>query len=481
MYIKYFEDEKLKFGNNVEAYDPRIGLLKGGPYSASDSIGQEEFKVIKCGIIGTSFSIKRTINLFERISHGLKANDNLYGSLGFPGLGRKSPLQFSTKFSKEWNAKVLSSEIQKVLDGFDVNEQKNSLFDLIESKLENIKSIDPPPDLILLLVEETILKNFLREKIHSDDIIFANRTIPNSVYESEGDINFHSIIKIIGMDKDVVTQIIKTNTLNFTTEEDEVTMAWNLAVSLYYKAEMIPWKFTKFEGNICYVGISFFRDFSQPDVRMNTSMAQVFLSTGESYILKGDSFLWEGDKEDLDPHLDQENSKKITNKVLEFYYKLRGNYPERLVIFKTSNFKKEEIEGIYSNNAKLHNIDMITIQQFPKIRLYRQTNYPVMRGTGLISNDEKECILFTTGYIPSYKTYPGMRAPKPILIRDFTGNSNIELISKEVLKLTRLDWNDIKFCHRLPVTITFPQKVGDILAERRARGISIKNHYRYYM
>lgn len=479
MNIRYFEEKKLIFGNNVEALDPRIGLLKGGPYNLGDP---SEFKVIDCGIIGTSYSVaKLKIFLEKKISY-LKANDKTYGTLGFPGIGNRSPLKFSFRILKEWEAQIYDDEIQDIMIETDRNDQKNSLLDLIELKIERIKQgVDPPPEMILIPLPEEFFRLFKRDDVISDDIIFANRNFPKTVYDSQGDINLHNIIKILGMKYDVVTQIIKPDTLNNKANEDDVTVAWNLAVSLLYKAKKIPWKFSEFEDNTCYIGIGFYRDFSQSNVIMNASMAQVFLSTGDSFILIGDKFIYTTQKEDLEPRLDLDNATSIVNKVLDFYKNQKGNYPSRLVIHKTSNYSDHEINGFFNNKANLKNIDLITIQEDSKIRLYRQAKYPVMRGTAIISDDRNECLLYTVGYIPSLGTYPGMGIPKPIIIKKFTNNSDIEVICKEILTLTRLDWNTIKFSLKLPVTIKFPKKVSNILAERKINQITMKNHYRYYM
>jgi len=477
--IRYFEEKKLKFGNNVEALDPRIGLLKGGPYNLGDS---SEFKIIDCGIIGTGYSIAKLKIFFEKKFSYLKANDKTYGKLGFPGIGKRSPLKFTFRILKVWEAQIYDDEIQDIIIKPDRNDQKNSLIDLIEKKIKRIKhGADPPPELILIPLPEEFFKLFKRDNVISNDIIFANRNKPKTVYDSQGDINLHNIIKILGMKYDVVTQIIKPDTLNNKANEDEVTVVWNLSVSLLYKARKIPWKFSKFEDNTCYMGIGFYRDFSQSDVTMNASMAQVFLSTGDSFILTGDKFIYTTKKEDLEPRLDHDNATSIINKVLDFYNSQKSNYPSRLVIHKTSNYSELEINGFFNNKANLKNIDLITIQEDSKIRLYRQAKYPVMRGTALISEDRTECILYTVGHIPSLGTYPGMGIPKPIIIRKFTGNSDIEVICKEILTLTRLDWNTIKFNQKLPVTIKFPKKVSSILAERRINQITMKNHYRYYM
>ena len=84
MIIDYLDEQKLKFGNKTEAFDPRMGLLKGGPYNLPDS-NLNEFKVINCGLIGSSFSIAKLKVFIEKISLGLKANKTTYGNYGFPG------------------------------------------------------------------------------------------------------------------------------------------------------------------------------------------------------------------------------------------------------------------------------------------------------------------------------------------------------------------------------------------------------------
>ena len=478
MHIKHLPDKKLQFGRGVEAFDPRVGLLKGGPFEV-ESI--EDFKVIKCGIISTPRNIARTTHLIEKITHGFDANEKVYGGYGFPGLGIKSPLRFSLRLSEEWHAKITEREIKALKDMEDKDELKNTLIEIIESKIQTILQKDQQPDIIFITLSEEITNLFKRPGIASDKIVFANRNFPNTVYDSNGDIDFHSIVKILGMKHDICTQIIKPKTLTFDGTEDEVTTSWNLAVGLYYKANAIPWKFSQLEDNTCYFGVSFYRDFSEDDVIMNTSMAQVFLSTGESFILRGEKFKWERSRGELTPHLDEEMSKHLINKVLTLYLNQKNTYPSRIVIYKTSKFYTEEINGFYNNAGKIDDMDMITINPFPRIRLYRQTKHPVMRGTMLTSSSQNKCYLYTFGFLPQLMTYPGMRAPIPLEVEPFTENNDLETVCKEIMTLTRLDWNNIKYCQKMPVTLSFSKKVGEILSERRAQDTIIKNHYRYYM
>ncbi|MBD3192548.1 MAG: hypothetical protein GF308_18050 [Candidatus Heimdallarchaeota archaeon] len=482
MEIHHLEEVKLKFGQGVKAYDPRKGLLKGGPYGPSGNEDQLDFKIINCGVIATSPYIAKTRHFIEKISFGFDANSTTYGDLGFPGLGKRSPLLFSLKVLKQWEEKILDHEIRTIENISDKNQRKNKLFEIIETKIQNIVQVDPPPHLIFITLNEKIINLFRRPGIYSDDIIFANRNYPDSVYESEGDIDFHNIVKILGMKYDIRTQLLKPTTLTFEGTEDQVTTSWNLAVGLYYKANGIPWRFSEFENDVCYVGISFFRDFSEEEVYMNSSMAQVFLHTGENYILRGDKFQWERTKRDRNPHLDEGKAESLINKIVDLYYSKKNTYPSRMVIYKTSNFHPEEINGFYKNKGKIRDIDMITIIDRKKFRLYRHGNYPVMRGTMISTEERKRCFLYTYGYLPPMETYPGMKVPSPLEVKQFTGNADIKKICKEILTLTRLDWNNIKYCQKMPVTLAFAKKVGEILSERRSEDISnIKIHYRYYM
>jgi len=481
MKISYIPEKKLKFGHGVMAFDPRIGLLKGGPFGPTEPGKETEFKIINCGIIGTPKTIAYTKNFIQEISFGFGANESTYGDLGFPGLGIKSPLHFSLRPLYQWESAILDQDIKRLSNISDKNEKKDYFIDLIEGQIQKILNIDPNPNLLIVSLDEEILNIFQREGIETNDIIFANRNFPETVYESNGDINFHSILKILGMKYKIPTQLLKPETVRFTANEDKVTTSWNFSVAQYYKADGIPWKFSELDYNVCFIGISFFRDFSNENVVMNTSMAQVFLYTGESFILKGDSFEWTQTKYEREPHLETDNAKKIIDKVLNLYRDIKGCYPSRIVIHKTSDYYDKEIEGFYQNKANIEKIDMITINPSPKIRFYRRGKYPVIRGTLVSTFDNSRNYLYTYGYIPSLKTYPGMRAPIPIEVKQFTSNSDIKKICSEILILSRLDWNNIKYCQRMPVTLKFSKLVGDILAERRATTIQIQPHYRYYM
>jgi hypothetical protein len=57
-----------------------------------------------------------------------------------------------------------------------------------------------------------------------------------------------------------------------------------------------------------------------------------------------------------------------------------------------------------------------------------------------------------------------------------------EQIGKDIMALTKLDWNNADFNTRVPVTISVARKVGDILSESSLQDIDdFPTSYRYYM
>ena len=151
--------------------------------------------------------------------------------------------------------------------------------------------------------------------------------------------------------------------------------------------------------------------------------------------------------------------------------------PARVVVHKTSSFSEDEQKGA---NSAVGNCgrDLVTINARHPFRFLRSGNYPVLRGT-MISLGDNKCLLYTSGYIPRIRTYPGSRIPEPLLITRI-GDSELTEICKEIMGLTKLNWNTTSFATSLPITLEFSQRVGKVLSELD-EGAKLQNHYRFYM
>ena len=60
------------------------------------------------------------------------------------------------------------------------------------------------------------------------------------------------------------------------------------------------------------------------------------------------------------------------------------------------------------------------------------------------------------------------------------GDSQNDHIARELLGLTKLNWNTTAFSTARPITLTFAEEVGKILSELPEDEV-IQSHYRFFM
>ena len=257
--------------------------------------------------------------------------------------------------------------------------------------------------------------------------------------------------------------------------QEPATLAWNLATALYYKANGKPWRLAKLRQDTCYVGISFFRNLRNPDPDVQTSMAQVFTHNGEGIVLRGTDVVI--DRHTKEPHMSARQARELMTEALKTYWERAGREPSRVAIHKTTLFSPDESAGFTEAIGSCAK-DFVTISTIHDFRFARMGQYPVLRGT-MIYLTENKCLLYTSGYISRVRTYPGARIPRPLLITCH-GDTEIKEVCKEIMGLTKLNWNTTAFATYLPITLEFSQKVGRILSEL-PEGRLLQNHYRFYM
>jgi hypothetical protein len=302
--------------------------------------------------------------------------------------------------------------------------------------------------------------------------------------KQEKSYDFRNALKGRVMKSNIPIQLLRESTARAIVEYPDstfkigqapATFAWNLSTGLYYKAHGRPWRLAKLTIGTCYVGISFYQNLLSPNLNLETSMAQVFTHSGEGFVLRGSDVTV--DRITREPHLTKFQAADLLNDSIKKYTEKAGNPPNRVVIHKTSLFSKEEELGFDEAIGKMAK-DYVTISKNVDLRFLRTGKYPVLRGT-VISLTSDQHLLYTTGFIPRVRTYPGHRIPRPLLITHH-GDSEIKLICSEILGLTKLNWNTTSFSTQLPITLEFAQRVGKVLSEL-PESINLQDHYRFYM
>jgi hypothetical protein len=508
-YASYIVEPDLIFGNQREEKDPKIGLKKWGPYYTTSEKGPSP-NDIRIGIVGTGVTItstKRIIELFQKEYKSEESNRWLYPD--FPGfrIGTEVNCQFTN--SDNWNETINTNEINEVLAIKDANERIAKATDLFTDKIKNILEEDSPPQVVIcaipLCIEKscgiseetrdakTIIPNtkskeknkqhFLEEWLNNNELERESEDSEEETTQKSYD--FRNALKGKAMKFDVPTQILKESTArsileypssNFEAKQTPSAFCWNLSTALYYKANGRPWRLAKLTAGTCYVGVAFYQNKRDTNLNLEISLAQVFTHSGEGFVLRGHDV--KVDKETREAHLTEGQARDLLKDALEKYIIKVNAKPNRVVVYKTSFFSEEEKKGFDDAIGNLKK-DYVSVSKKTNLRFLRTGKYPVLRGT-IASLAPNQCLLYTSGYTPRIRTYPGHRVPKPLLL-NHDGDSELDFVCKEILGLTKLNWNTTTFSKQLPITIEFAQSVGKILSELPREITSLKDHYKFYM
>lgn len=71
--------------------------------------------------------------------------------------------------------------------------------------------------------------------------------------------------------------------------------------------------------------------------------------------------------------------------------------------------------------------------------------------------------LWTRGFVPRLQTYQGREVPRPLSIEICHGQADLMQVMKDVLGLTKVNFNRCDFADGEPVTLRFADMVGEIL------------------
>lgn len=501
-------EKDLIFGNNEEEKDPRIGLKYFGPYRYSSE--EPNLDKIKIGIIGDKHTLEKSKKIIELIKNEHRAEEtNHWLYPDFPGMNSKSKFKCSLVNNANWEKTITMDEISRLTRIIDANERIGEAVEIYLQKLNSILDEDNLPDVIICTIPETIEQYCgISEKTRgakTPKLTPLEKKIgklqPNQKFLAEWGLktrtdekkrrvkgyDFRNALKgkLMSNNSARPTQLLKESTmdsiLNYEVgkrnlKQEPASFAWNFSTALFYKANGKPWRLAKLRNDTCYVGVSFYKDKLSFNLDIQTSMAQVFTHTGDGLVLRGTEVYV--DEKTEEPHLTEQQAKDLLTEALQRYKSRAGRTPIKVVIHKKTLFSEAEKKGFSEAIGELKK-DFVTISERNKgIRFMRSGSYPVLRGT-LISLSRTDHILYTSGYTPRIRTYPGHSIPSPLYITHI-GDSEIREIADEILGLTKLNWNTTAFSTYLPITLGFAQRVGQILSELE-KGKRLQNHYKFYM
>ncbi len=508
---EYIDEPDLVFGQQREEKDPRVGLRYHGPYHYT-SEPEPTPSQVRVGIVGNSVTLTIAKQVLEKLGAPIQSPEtNKWLYPDYPGFTRDTMIQCDFVMSQNWEATLKESEIKAVLSiTEEVNKRIAAGVNLFKEKVRIISLEDNRPDVIICAMPLEIEdycgisertrgakrpKFTEREKLMVELRSQGQRMLDQwgmiiGEEEEEGeakqdvDFDFRNALKGKVMEYGIPIQLLRESSArgflyygqaSVKVTQEPASVAWNLSTGLYYKANGKPWRLAKLRQDTCYVGISFFHNLLNPNLNVETSMAQVFTHNGEGIVLRGSDVVV--DEWTKEAHMSEKQAEQLMAEALKMYREKAGREPARVQVHKTTRFSDPEKAGFDKAIGSLAR-DYVAISKRHDLRFARVGQYPVLRGIMIQLTDHKY-LLYTSGYSPRLRTYPGHRIPKPLLIVH-SGDSEVREVCKEIMGLTKLNWNTTAFATYLPITLAFSEKVGAVLSELE-EGKPLQNHYRFYM
>lgn len=263
--------------------------------------------------------------------------------------------------------------------------------------------------------------------------------------------------------------------------QDPATVAWNLATGLFYKSqEYPPWKIAHMREGVCYIGLVFKLIPNHPENHACCA-AQMFLSEGDGVVFRGANGPWMTEKKEF--HLSKDAAKHLVETVLNTYRSKFGANPKELFIHGKTTFSNDEWAAFSETAPENTNIVAVRIQStYGETKFFREGDYPCIRGTALILG-ANDAYLWTSGYVPRIDTYLGPETPNPLFItvlRWTSAEPEISTVLKDIMGLTKINYNSANYNDGLPVTIRFADKVGEVLVMGSAKDAE-RQPFKFYI
>jgi hypothetical protein len=485
----FIQEPNILFAYGQKCADARDGLALFGPLN--------KIFGIKSGVVATQEGLNIFKNYINHIQKPIYNTNNITRPM-FPG--------FEAVFGCKWNTEsivykeVTNEEIGKLLFNESTHKRTYDLVTLFINKIIAAnKNEDENVDVWFVVVPDDIYKYCRPNSILPKDLIQTKSIITKSKaknftyqptlfeeintelkkQEKEAltynyDAQFHDQLKARLLQYTIPTQIVRESTLAWRDFKNkfgapirdfskiEGHLAWTISTATFYKAGGKPWKLSDIRSGVCYLGLVYKQIEKSKNPKNACCAAQMFLDNGDGTVFKGEVGPWYN-PEKGEFHLKPKEAKALLTQALESYKEQNGEYPKEIFFHAQTRFNSQEWKAFQEVTPKETNLVGVTISKTKPLKLFKSVgNYPIMRGNAFVVN-EKSAFLWTVGYVPKTESTLSMEVPNPIFIEINKGAADIVQVLKDVLALTKLNYNACIYADGVPVTLRFADKIGEIL------------------
>src|SRR3984885_180273 len=454
--IECLREPQLAFGLGKTGLEPRHILAKAGPADGG------RLHEIQLALVGPAAEVAvarnwlRGLNQFRAAREG---NSRRYRD--WPGAPSALGVRFliEDRFVRPLDQDRLNLAIQKGLerDGFE------DLLELFDGRIQGLLG-DGHPDCIMICLPEEMADL----RVQNPALTPEERQAAEELRTQADDLlfrTFYRALKARGQShvNPVPLQVLRRDTIERPDDKghSNATRCWNLATSLYYKAGGLPWRPAELPDNVCFVGISFHHLKKRVGSIVYASVAQAFSTDVEPFTLRG-ATIDHQQREDRQPYLRNDQARNLLGQVIEGYEARAGVLPSRIVIHKTTTYHEQEEAGFReATRDRVPALDLIWLRS-TAFRLIRKGLQEPWRGT--LCRVGSENYLFTSGFVPWWNEYPGPHIPAPIQLGS-AGETDVPQRAREVLALSKMNWNSTEGISRYPITLSFAKRVGQLMTE----------------
>ncbi|HYE49420.1 MAG TPA: hypothetical protein VEB20_07515 [Azospirillaceae bacterium] len=444
-------EPRLRFGSdNPSHFDthPLNGLLRYGPYSIGKVFGLTN--PIRIGGIapkGSLGSVKRIVNELRAPASPRERQKYL---VNWPGFSRIFGLDVDTAREENW----IELPFGLSLDDCDPEIVRSEIIDAFSRAIRRLSS-----------------------RLEQFDVIYIFIPDSWSVVSYSGpddDFDLHDFIKALAASLGVTTQIINDGRSGALSYRCRCSVMWRLGIASYTKAGGVPWILADLEEGTAFIALDYaIRKAGPAEARFAICCSQVFDSEGA-----GLEFVAYEERDAMfsgkNPFLSKSQMLKVMASSLSIFQKRNGGVlPKRVIVFKNSEWKDEEIDGCFEALGAVGKIDLIQINVSPGWEgvwfdeKKSASNFPCARGTS-IQIGPFEQLLWTDGNAPRivggtnyYKSGKGI--PRPIMLTRFAGDGAMDEIADYVLALTKMDWNNDGPYDHLPVVLSYAGRLARVV------------------
>jgi hypothetical protein len=507
--ILHIREPNLEFAHAQTTTHPKDGLFLFGPYNS-----KQKPKEVRLGVIGTQKGIDYFKKWAERLKHRVEVpppgkgekQDRLHLA-NFPGIEEALGVTFDLGAFVTYP--IDPKEIDAATRILNLHEAVSKVAKLFVSKAKrHFTHEERTVDLWMLVIPEIVFErcrpgskrvglpmekgDFGRKQKKRSDLPLFSQFIDHeseAIFEDAPDFHRHVKAEFLTI---TPTQLIRETTIApeefknnagqpLRRTQDRATVAWNLATGLYYKTQPLPpWRLSGVRSGVCYVGLVYKNLPNDPNNHACCA-AQMFLHEGDGVVFRGANGPWK--TSEFEYHLRPDAARDLIKMVLDTYKQKHGKPPRELFIHGQTYFNDDEWGAFAEAAPKRTNVVGVRIRTTGgETKLFRDGDYPVLRGTAMILN-ERNAYLWTNGYLPQLNTYIGPETPNPLFItilRSKAKMPEIGRILKDIMGLTKINYNSCNFNDGLPVTVRFARMVGEVLTMGAAKGAE-RQPFKFYV